>query len=101
MKLVTAILDSSSQTSLGVRNLETTHFPLYSRLGQKGGAVECRPSRNIREARLWIASDNRSGARWSRDRTGGSSQSSPRFPLTGTSEFIESLSRTERTQIKE
>src|ERR1700730_9269092 len=54
MKLVPAILDSSSQTSSGVRNLETTHFPLYSRLGAKGGAVECRPSRDFREARFWI-----------------------------------------------
>src|SRR5207245_4605538 len=54
MKLVTVILDSSSQTSSGVRNLETTHFPLYSRLGAKCGAVERRPSRDFREARFWI-----------------------------------------------
>src|SRR5438128_369564 len=52
MKLVTVILDSSSQTSSGVRNLETTHFPLYSRLGAKCGAVERRPSRDFREARF-------------------------------------------------
>src|SRR2546427_921907 len=55
MKLVTVILDSSSQTSSGVRNLETTHFPLYSRLGAKCGAVERRPSRDFREARFSTA----------------------------------------------
>src|SRR5437899_1013262 len=55
MKLVTVILDSSSQTSSGVRNLETTHFPLYSRLGAKCGAVERRPSRDFREVRLRFA----------------------------------------------
>src|SRR5438445_13036433 len=56
MKLVTVILDSSSKTSSGVRNLETTHFPLYSRLGAKCGAVERRPSRDFREARFWLVS---------------------------------------------
>src|SRR5437870_1127799 len=56
MKLVTVILDSSSQISSSVRNLETTHFPLYSRLGAKCGAVERGPSRDFREARFWITS---------------------------------------------
>src|SRR2546430_881228 len=59
MKLVTVILDSSSQISSSVRNLETTHFPLYSRLGAKCGAVERGPSRDFREARLWIVSVGR------------------------------------------